>query len=689
MPHCKFGLPYAAHLHKLTQSMKPIAQQSITQIYGLKHFIVSLILCCACTGPVSAADGHTNTDAEQFILAWDAARRGDHVSFRKIKQNLQTYLLYPYLQYEDYRNRRSRVPADEMSVFLSGHQDWAFAEGLTRSWLTSLAKKGRWSDLVKYSDGVTDTTLRCQRARGRIIVKQIDGLLTEAQALWTVGKSQVDECDPVFNWLIRNDGIHPPLAWERIRLAMLAGNPRLTLYLARFIPKDQRHWLEAWQDQARRGYTRLERMSGWPDNEVTGMITSASLQILARKDASLAAEKFQALDPHFTWGDERRADLLRDIALYAAVDLNDDTSKFMASVPPGYHDSQLLEWWARYLLSVQDWSQVAAVIGQMPENTRTDERWRYWLAQAELKSGIATDPAVRLSALSREANYYGFLAADELGQPYNICPLQPGVSTAEAERIAALDGFLRALELRRVGLDNWSTQEWSMAAQKLPTQDLKSAAALAHREDWHDRAIFALGNSGDLRFYEWRFPLLWKTEIQSGAVVHNLDPAWVYGTIRSESAMLETAVSSANAMGLMQVTPDTGKRVSKRHGIPWTGSAQLKTAKGNLPLGMAYMGDLMQDYQNNPVLVLAAYNAGPTAVERWLDERPRGDTSIWVETLPYFETRDYIPRVLAFTTLYDWRLGGTVKRISARMPHIDSGKISINGSTGVVCNEPD
>ena len=99
------------------------------------------------------------------------------------------------------------------------------------------------------------------------------------------------------------------------------------------------------------------------------------------------------------------------------------------------------------------------------------------------------------------------------------------------------------------------------------------------------------------------------------------------------------------------------------------------------------MGDLLQDFQQNPVLVSGAYNAGPRAVQRWLDSRPRGEAAIWIETLPYFETRDYIPRVLAFTTIYDWRLGGKVKRISDRMPHIESGKISIDGETDAVCRD--
>jgi soluble lytic murein transglycosylase len=379
--------------------------------------------------------------------------------------------------------------------------------------------------------------------------------------------------------------------------------------------------------------------------------------------------------------------LLRDIALYAAVELADDTVAHMSRVPASWRDSQLLEWWARFLLSRQDWPAIGNVIGEMPQETQTDDRWRYWLAQADLRSGQVKPPSQLLQELALKSNYYGFLAADELDLPYNICPLQPDINAADINRIAAMGGFGRALELRKADLDNWAINEWSIAAGRLPHEELKIAAALAQREHWYDRVIFALGNSGDLQFYEWRFPLIWEPEIKREAVANKLDPAWVYGTIRSESAMMETARSSANAMGLMQVTPATGKRVAKKHKLPWSGIAQLKTAAGNLPIGTAYMSDLLEDFENNPVLVSGAYNAGPNAVKRWLRSRPVGGAAIWVETLPYFETRDYIPRVLAFTTIYDWRMGGTVTRISARMPHIESGKISTGGFTEVVCRD--
>ena len=678
----------------MTTSVKPllklilscIKKTSITHAVVFRQLVYLLsILLFASTIPAIASANGTDAEREQFKMAWKAAGQGDHDSFIQIKDTLKTYILFPYLQYEDYRNRRSSVPADEMSAFLETYKGWAFASGLRSTWLKALAKNKRWADLVENSEGVSDTVLRCQRVRGQIILKQTDGVLSEAQKLWTVGKSQPDECDPVFAWLIKKNGIPENLAWERIRLAIEAGNRNLVAYLARFVARDQRVWLDGWQDMNRRGYAKLERANRWPDNDITRMITAVSLQRLARKDADLAAKKLEILDKHFNWEETVEVSLARNIALYSAVGLEDDTVARMVRVPALFRDSQLLEWWARFLLSRQDWPALVTVIEQMPEDIRNDDRWRYWLAQAGLRSGQVEPAAELLQDLSVNANYYGFLAADELGVTYNICPKQIEVEPVVVERMAATNDFQRAVELRKAGLNNWALAEWSSATARLPVSELKVAAALAISEGWYDRAIFALGNSGDLKAYEWRFPLLWETDIKKDATANKLDPAWVYGTIRSESAMVETARSSANAMGLMQITPGTGKQVAKKHGLPWNGVAQLRTAAGNLPIGTAYMGELLQDFSQNPVLVSGAYNAGPNAVKRWLDKRPQGEAAIWVETLPYFETRDYIPRVLAFTTIYDWRLGGKVKRISGRMPHIESGKIGVSGYTEVVC----
>lgn len=623
-----------------------------------------------------------------FTEAWEAARRGDHAVFREIGPELDGYLLQPYWQYEDYRSRRSRVPADEMAAFLDAHADYAFTSGLRTAWLKSLAERGRWQELLAYGGERTDTELRCQVARARLAEGRIEGLAHVAERLWAAPASQPDACDPVFDWLVRTHGISESLAWERIRLAFEAGNPRFTLYLARFLPSDSQRWLERWQALNRDRYRGLERAATWPDNEVTRMITSVSLGRLAHHDAAAAMRAFERLDGHFQWGEAVRGEVLREIALMGAVELHPDGLGWMSAVPPAHRNQQLLEWWVRLGLAQGNWTQVLVAIGQMDSAEAEDDRWRYWQARAWEAQGEkkAADTAFR--KLAARANYYGFLAADRRGDPYTICPLEPQIPADEVAELMREGGFARALELRAVGLDNWALAEWAGATKRLPTDRLKVAAALAMEVGWHDRAIHALGDSGELRFYAWRFPLLWQEQVQAASARHGLDPAWILGLMRSESAMTETARSSAGALGLMQVTPGTARQIANRHGMSYRGQSQLLDGDENIRFGTVYLADLLGEFRNNPVLVAGAYNAGPHVVRRWLGQRDLDDPTVWVETLPYFETRDYIPRVLAFTTLYNWRLGQPVQRVSRRMPGIESGNMAGDPTTEVVCRAP-
>lgn len=660
---------------------------SITQRF-LGGALCALLLAAGAAPPALADVPDHEAQRELFVAAWRAARRGDHRTFSDLGPELQGYVLYPYWQYEDYRHRRSSVPAAEMAAFLAAHADWAFAGGLRSAWLTTLARRGRWREFLDHVGEPVEVELQCLAARARLELGHTEGLKATARELWTVGHSQHDACDPLFTWLIAEGGITAEVAWERIDRAMGEGNPRFTLYLARFLPAPEREWLERWQALDHDRYRRLAQAAGWPDTAITRRITATSLRRLARRDAGAAMTAFDALDGHFDWGAPERGDIMRGIALMAAVDLEPAALEFLRRVPEEHRDVQLLEWWARLALAQGDWPEVGMVIDKLPQEQRDDHRWRYWRARAQLAAGEAELGSLALSALAREASYHGFLAADDLGEPYSICPLEPDVSAAEVQALRGHPGFDRALELRQVDLDNWAAAEWRLATQRLPRERLRVAAALAREEGWHDRAIFALGDSGELRYYDWRFPVLWQEQVTAEAARNGLDPAWILGVMRAESAMTETARSVANAMGLMQVTPGTAKQVARQHGLSNPSQAQLLTAETNIRFGARYLRDLLERFNGNPVLVSAAYNAGPEAVNRWLDQRSRDEAALWLETIPYYETRDYVPRVLAFTTIYDWRLGNPVPRVRSRMPGIESGNMADAGPVEVICGAP-
>ncbi|MCU0988938.1 MAG: transglycosylase SLT domain-containing protein [Xanthomonadales bacterium] len=658
--------------------------------------MAGLIHCAGAmaAGPDGAPPG-AGTDAAQreaFIRAWQAAERGERSRFEQAMPGLQDYLLYPYLRYEDLRHRRAQVEAGEMAGFLEAHADWAFSPGLTTAWLRTLGAQERWGDVLAHAGESDDIEVRCHFAHARIVHGDTEDLLPAAQSLWAAGRSQPDACDPVFRWLQDQGGITPGLAWERIRLAMEARQPRLTLYLARYLDEADRGWADRWYQQDRDGYRQLDQAAGWPDTDKRRDIVDYGLRRLARSDPDRAWRLYQNLEQHIVWPGDRQGHILGEIALWSAVEGLPETPRRMGAVPESARDDRLLEWWARYDLARGNWREMLQTIDRMSPTAMEDSRWRYWKARALLETGATEAGEALLAELAGEASYHGFLAADRLDLPYTICPEAPAVAAEAIDGLARQAGFDRALELRRAGIGNWARGEWAMAARKVDKQGLRTAAALAVREGWPQMAIFALGDSGDQRWYEWRFPLDYVPLVDASAEGLRLDASWVMGLMRSESALAEDAVSPAGARGLMQVMPGTARQLAQRHGLDYTDAEQLLQAEDNIRFGTAYLRDLLDRYGDNPMLATGAYNAGPGAVDRWVDERRAGEPAIWVETLPYFETRDYIPRVLAFTTLYDWRMQRPVSRISSRMPAFDSavggGTMQSRETAEVVCPAP-
>lgn len=682
-------MPAGGHFHILLHVIYNLLQAATHRII----LTAWVVMVCGLAGPgLLVADENVEMQREDFTRAWQAATRGKRDVFMQLMPTLQDYVLYPYLKYEDLRFRRAYVSDEEMTSFLESHQDWAFTAGLKKAWLRTLGDRGKWDSLLLYARDSKDTEVQCSLARARIKRDQTDGLIPVAQQLWAVGKSQPDVCDPVFSWLKKQGGITSGLAWERIRRAMDARQPHLSRYLARYLQRGEQVWADRWYQQDRSGYRQLGQALNWPDTEKSRDITAYGLRRLARSDPDKAEKIYTRIEGHFAWSEDLRGGILREIALWSAVENLETTPARMQRVPAAILDGKLLEWLARYELSTGNWQGVVAAIAGMPAEQRDDSRWRYWDARAQLETADSSAATARLSELALEANYYGFLAADQLEAPYTICPQEPDVAVDAIEALRNQPGFHRSLELRRAGIQNWSRSEWQMAAKGLDKDGLRVAAALATEENWPYMAIFALGNSGDLRWYQWRFPVEYGSLVFNQAANRNLDPSWVMGLMRSESAMAPDAISPAGARGLMQVMPDTAKLLARQHSFKYTGRQQLMQPEVNVKFGTAYLRDLLNRFGDNPVLVTGAYNAGPHVVERWMDERLTDDPTIWVETLPYFETRDYIPRVLAFSTLYDWRLEQPVSRLSARMPALDStaanGTMKLIETAEVVCRAP-
>jgi soluble lytic murein transglycosylase len=166
-------------------------------------------------------------------------------------------------------------------------------------------------------------------------------------------------------------------------------------------------------------------------------------------------------------------------------------------------------------------------------------------------------------------------------------------------------------------------------------------------------SYFALDYSALPRnYWETLFPRPFWTDLKRYSVENDLDPYLVASLIRQESEFNPGAVSHANALGLMQVLPGTGKKLAKEVKMKGFRAELLLVPNTNIQLGTKYFKSLLDHFNGQPEYALAAYNAGSDRVENWLAEGKFRDAPEFVESIPFTETREYVQAIMRNATVY-------------------------------------
>ncbi len=341
-----------------------------------------------------------------------------------------------------------------------------------------------------------------------------------------------------------------------------------------------------------------------------------------------------------------------------------------------------------------DWGGAASVLERglklaRVEDARRDHEWagreRYFLARAWIEGGERERGLAEFEALIRERplSYYMQHAYSRL-----LKADQARARTARAEAIAATlaspfhfqsrpefqtDAFQRALWLLRQGELEWAQRElsalesvgeagaeqapellWSMALlyNRAGSPTLSHRLARGQLTDWLSR--WPVGDWE--KAWQLAFPRPYRNLVGKAAEKYELPEALIYAVMREESGFDARVVSPADAYGLMQLIKPTAKHYGKKAGLPYSPAA-LKIPRINILLGASVLKDFQGYFPNNPLLGIPGYNAGPGRPKRWMKERPGSDFDVWVELIPFRETRRYTKRVLssrgAYAFLYE------------------------------------
>ncbi|MCY1398517.1 Soluble lytic murein transglycosylase [compost metagenome] len=258
--------------------------------------------------------------------------------------------------------------------------------------------------------------------------------------------------------------------------------------------------------------------------------------------------------------------------------------------------------------------------------------------------------------VARERDYYGFLAADRVQAPYQLTNKPLHLSQQTINKVRNTPGIRRALEFHARGQIVDGRREWYYVSRHFNRDEMVAQAKLAYDLRWYFPAIRTISQAKYWDDLDIRFPMAHRETLVREAKVRGLHSSWVFAITRQESAFMEDARSSVGAAGLMQLMPATAKETARKFDIPLASPRQVLDPDKNIQLGAAYLSQVHSQFNGNRVLASAAYNAGPGRVRQWLRGANHLSFDVWVESIPFDETRQYVQNVLSYSVIYGHKL---------------------------------
>jgi peptidoglycan lytic transglycosylase len=311
-------------------------------------------------------------------------------------------------------------------------------------------------------------------------------------------------------------------------------------------------------------------------------------------------------------------------------------------------------------------TQLEHYLEAFPEGTRHQQA-QYWMGRTKLARGDG-DARDRLRN-ARDLDpysFYGLRAAELIAEFVARDRLQPGPTTPREVAQAVAAALIRVDLLRSVGWTDAAAFELERVRSYF-NEDPLALYALGEGLIQRNQTIPGISVGRELqrraggvwnrRLLQIVYPMPYRDLIVKYARPHGINPFFIAALIRQESMFNPSATSAVGARGLMQVMPTTGRRVARRLGIPGFRTAMLYTPETNIRIGSRFLADQIETWGGRADFVLAAYNAGPSRVDRWRTFPEANDRDLFMERIPFDETREYVRIVQLNARIYQTLYG--------------------------------
>lgn len=590
-----------------------------------------------------------------FLQAESSVKNNKKAEYIRLVDQLKEYPLHPYLQYQWLKKHLD--DEEQIKHFLLQHKSSRYAGKLKHKWLHHLAKNKQWKLFLQFYSTTNNTRLNCHHHLAQFNTGNKQAALNGAKKLWAVGYSQPRECDPLFAQLKQSSLFTQDLIWQRFDAALQNNKLSLAVYVKKLMPKTEQTTAQLWINLHRNPSRYMQQLLNHTKTAQSPLMFRHAIDRLARNDVTTAIKIWDENKQHFNV-DKKLADKLEKRLAFKLA-FKGESGAYERLSQLDAPDESSKAWRVRVALTEQNWPNVQSAIDAMDDTEKKKEKWQYWSARASLETGDIEQAEKIFSDLSKKRDFYGYLAADKTNSMYQLSDNPVHVSAKEIDRLENSKEYRVAYELMMLERTAEAKLQWWHALRQLDKDKIMTAAKLAQRWQWDEIAIFTIAKIKHWDDIDLRFPLSYSDKIHENSEQQKLNPAIVFGLVRRESAFNEKAHSPTGARGLMQIMPKTGKQIARDFNERWRGSNSLYNPEKNLKYGSYYYQKLLNKFDGNYALALAAYNAGPHRVKKWLPKDASIPADIWIETIPFHETRDYVTSVLTYALIYQQRIQST------------------------------
>lgn len=570
-------------------------------------------------------------------------------TYNELKQNWQQHVLFPHIEEVWLTKNIERLSPKYVEYFLRQPENKAAAWFFQPKWQKELVRREEWPLIANSGAVIDDSVFACY------YLKSLDELNREVPSivvseLWQTGKSQPNHCGPYFKQWLNSQKNRSDLIWQRQLLAFYERNGSLLKHLGTLYFKDEYKALSEFLLEVYEDPKRIISKKYDPNSPEKRALALAAVNRMAYRDPRSASNlwlRILKVSPGIPSDEIQEASRYLGIAM--AKQGLPESYYWLTIADPEKSDSIVQHWRLQTALAKGDYGQVLELHQELSEELKSTAQWKYWSGLALYKTNGFLDRQNPLYELSTKRLYYGYLAAIALGRAPSL-DSSPDYPPIALRQVASIPALQRAKALFSSDEITRAQVEWNLWVKAQDNQVQHTAGELALSWGWYAKSTQAADWSGRYDLIHLRYPNAFGELVSENAKDLRLPEYWIHGVMRQESRFDPMALSHAGAYGLMQIMPATATSTAKKHRIQYSGTDDLYNPETNISIGSHYLRDLVEEF-TNPIFATAAYNAGPSRVDAWKERFPY-EMTIWIESIPFDETRNYVKSVLAYSQIY-------------------------------------